>query len=113
MIQKLFSALALLSCVHATYAVPAEHEMNLSNPLVAQAFSGTTSADSMEQGDWAAEALRSVIQDSDLYKILLTLNITLPNMSRTAQYVMTLNEIHQVNQNLELILQELQKLNGR
>jgi hypothetical protein len=43
----------------------------------------------------------------------MTMNITVPSMAKPAEYVLMYNEAHRMNQNLESILQELQKINEK
>ena len=87
--------------------------ISLSNPLVADAFASVNANDDSEPDTWDIVALRAVLRDSNLYKLLMVMNITVPSTAKTSEYVLMYNEVHQVNQNLALILQELQKINEK
>jgi len=107
--RKQLLALILLVSTSITYALLPD----LSNPLVAEIFAATNRNNGLGQLDWATEDFHTILQDSHLYKVLLQLHVGLPNMARTGEYVLMLNEIHHINENLDLILQELQKLNAQ
>lgn len=109
--KKLIFTSLLLGCLQTVYAYSSD--MTLSNPLLAEAFSSVMNQPSSEPEPWDIAALHGVIRDSDLYKVLMTMNITVPSMVKPAEYVLMYNEIHHMNQNLESILQELQKINKK
>ncbi|MGV3740603.1 MAG: hypothetical protein ACO1N3_04865 [Gammaproteobacteria bacterium] len=109
--KKLLIAALLGAGINCVYASP-EH-LVFSNPYLAEAFSSIASDNNSGEESWDVAGLRTVLQNSDLYKILMPMNVTLPNTAKTSEYVMMLNEVHQMNHNLDLILQELQKINGK
>jgi hypothetical protein len=108
--KNIFLISVLFITMQANYAISAELMFN--NSVLSEAFAAGMENNDSQTETWDVAALRTVLQDSNLYKILLTANITLPNMVKTGEYVMLLNEVHRMNQNLELILQELRKMNG-
>lgn len=89
------------------------YPVSLNNPLVAEAFSALNTNYDSEPDSWDIAAMRSVLRDSNLYKLLMMMTITVPSTAKTSEYVLLYNEVHQVNQNLALILQELQKMNAK
>lgn len=93
----------------ATIAAP----LTYNNGILSDSFAAWLEEGDTQPESWDIAALRTVLHDSKLYKVLLTANITLPNMVKTGEYVMVLNELHQINHNLEAILQELQKMNEK
>lgn len=109
--KKLIAATFFLLGINTVSA--GSNMQTFSNPQLAEVFSAVESDYNTDGETWDVTALRTVLQDSNLYKILLPLNVTLPNMVKTGQYVIMLNEVHQINHNLELILQELQKINEK
>lgn len=110
--KKLLIAALFLVGINSVYAAGSANHV-FSNPHLEEAFSSIVSGNNSDEESWDVAALRAVLQNSDLYKILMPMNVTLPNTAKTSEYVMVLNEMHQMNQNLDLILQELQKINEK
>ncbi|MCX7118333.1 MAG: hypothetical protein NTZ86_00405 [Legionellales bacterium] len=109
--KKLVLSSILFTSLQTSYAYSSD--VTLSNPLLAEAFSSVTVHQDSEREPWDIAAIHSVVRDSDLYKLLMTMNITVPSMVKPAEYVLMYNEAHRMNQNLESILQELQKINEK
>ncbi|MCR9192379.1 MAG: hypothetical protein NXI01_06925 [Gammaproteobacteria bacterium] len=105
-------AAMLIASTSITYALLPPN-IDPSNPLVAEIFSAVNRDNGAGQSDWATEDFHTILQDSHLYRVLLSLHVGLPNLARTGEYVLMLNEVHHLNENLELILKELQKLNAQ
>ncbi len=82
----------------------------LSNPL--QEILSLASQDTdQELMDEDVEALRKIIQNSNLYHVLIAMNMTMPNMTKVSEYVLAYDQMHQMNRNLEQIVAELKKIN--
>ena len=109
--KKLVLTSVLVISLQTVYAYSSD--VTLSNPLLAEAFSAVKVHQDSEQEPWDIAAIHTVVRDSDLYKLLMTMNITVPSMVKPAEYVLMYNEAHRMNQNLESILQELQKINEK
>lgn len=109
--KKLVLTSLLLVSLKTVYAYSSD--MTISNPMLAEAFSSAMTHPNSELEPWDIAALHSVLRDSDLYKILMTMNVTVPSMVKPAEYVLMYNEVHRINQNLESVLQQLQKINEK
>lgn len=96
---QLCLATAFFIGLHPTYAQSAESTTHF---VLSEVLS---QADYEEDEDVAA--LRAILKSSNLYRVLLTMNNTVPNMTRVGEYVLLYSEIHHMNQTLDLILAEL------
>ena len=109
--KKILIMILLCSGMNSVFA--ASHSYAPSNSMITDVFSTVMNDNNITEDSWDMVALRSVLQESSLFKMLVSMDNALPITVKTSKYVMALNEMHQMNHNLELILQELQKINDK
>lgn len=108
--KKIITIALLLIGFNSVFAAS---DMAVSHPLIAEKFAAIMNDSPSTEESWDMAALRTVLQESNLFKVFISMDAALPITVKTSKYVLALNEMHQMNHNLELILQELQKINEK
>ena len=103
--KKLILGLALLSSFSSIFAE------TLSESEVMTMRSQVTS-NTAQQGNSDAKAFMDIIRGSIFYELLLSEDSELPVVTRSAEFVMLINEMHLMNEKLTVIAESLHKANS-
>ncbi|HAT3818839.1 TPA: hypothetical protein NGG10_002751 [Legionella pneumophila] len=86
----------------------AETESTLENNRETHLFSLTDNKMTAQRG---VDTFNKILKCGGLYALLLSMNTELPDIAKTAEFVMLFNEINSTNQILSRLLMEMQKNN--
>ena len=103
--KKLLLGLALLSSISSTFA-----ETNGASE--AMTMQSKVTSNSASQGDSDVEAFRDILNGGKFYALLLAMTSELPEVARSGEFVMLINEMHLMNEKLTMIAESLQKSNS-
>lgn len=96
--------MALLVSISSTYAS--------TNDASAMYTEQDNASKVTQEEDLDSQVFKQIMVNSRFYTLLLSLSTEVPDLTRVAEYVMLINEIHRLNKNLTLITEALQNANS-
>ena len=103
--KKLILGLALLSSFSNIFA----ETLSQSEAMTMQS---KVTSNVASQGDSDVEAFRDILNGGKFYALLLAMTSELPEITRSAEFVMLINEMHLMNEKLTVIAESLHKANA-
>lgn len=103
--KKLLLGLALLSSFSSIFA----ETLSGSEAMTMQSKVASNIA---SQGDSDEKIFKEILSGGKFYSLLLAMTSELPEVARSAEFVMLINEMHLMNEKLTMIAESLHKANS-
>ena len=102
--KKLLLGLVLLSSISSTFA----ETLGASEAMVMQS---KVTSNIASQGDSDVNVFKAILSGGKFYELLLSMSYQLPEVARSGEFVMLINEMHLMNEKLAIIADELHAAN--
>ena len=108
--KKIVFAIIILSGMGSVFAESSDTVDKKLMQAESIVSSGMSEMDGL-RGSEDVEAFKAMLTTNNLFRFLLAMDSQLPDVARVGEYVLLLNEMHQINQKLDTIAAALQEGN--